>query len=88
MKVKEFYEPDEEVELPKWLKNVPFVSDWCLFKGEIYYAQINFEESEKRNKAVFDLAYCATKSLNNIYLRQVVWGKKKFQPWVGYSKWS
>ncbi len=74
--------------LPSWIEKCPLMMDWCVFKGEIYFAVIDWEESEKRQKPVFDLAYCATSGLNGIFLRKGVWEKNKFQPWEGRSTWS
>lgn len=66
----------EEIEMPAYLKNVPIVFDWCFYNGEIYFASLNYEESEKRGKAVFDLAYCATKAMNGIFLKRRVYSKR------------
>jgi hypothetical protein len=69
----------EEMELPAWLKPEVIVYDWCKYRGEIYFAVLNWEESDKRNKPVIDLAYCATKAMNGIFIMQRVWNKN-FQP--------
>ncbi len=71
----------EDFELPIWLKDCPLVFDWCVYKGQVYFAALNYQESEQRQKPVFDLAYCATKAMNGIFLRKAVWGKNKFHPW-------
>lgn len=69
-----------DFEMPVWMKGCWLTFDWCRYSGEIYFASLNYEESEKRNKPVFDLAYCATKAMNEIYLKQRVWSKR-FQPY-------
>lgn len=72
-------DPVTEMELPKWFKPVTIVSDWRKYNGEVYFGVLNWAESERRNKPVIDLAYCATKAMNEIFLLQRVWSKK-FQP--------
>ena len=65
--------------IPDWLAKCWLVEDWCLYNGDVYFASLNYEESEKRQKPVFDLAYCATKAANGIFLKQRVMSKR-FQP--------
>jgi hypothetical protein len=72
---------------PEWLCNCPLVFDWCRYNGKIYFASINWEESEKAGHLIFDLAYCATKALNGIFLFSRSWDKKKFCRWKGHSTW-
>lgn len=69
----------QEAERPQYLKGVWVIFDWCLYNGEQVFVSWNYEESEKRQKAVFDIAYCATKAMNGIFLKQRVWSKR-FQP--------
>jgi hypothetical protein len=75
------------VVLPDWLESCPLVSGWCRYNGRIFYADLNWEESQKAEKPIFDLAYCATKALNNIYLLQREWHPKKFRRWGKHSNW-
>ena len=75
------------VVLPDWMKSCPLISGWCRYNGRIFYADLNWEESEKAEKPIFDLAYCATKALNNIYLLQREWHPKKFRRWGKHSNW-
>jgi hypothetical protein len=69
------------------IKAIEIANDWCEYNGETYYASLNYEESVRRGKPVFDLAYCATKAFNNIFLKQRVWSKKFTPSKMGYSKW-
>lgn len=69
-------DPVAEMELPKWFKPGTIVSDWCKYNGEVYFGVLNWEESERRSKPVIDLAYCATRAMNEIFLLQRVWSKK------------
>lgn len=72
----------EEIKIPDWFKqNCWLVFDWCVYKGNVYFAALNYNESERRQKAVFDLAYCATRAMNGIFLKQAVWGPNKFKQW-------
>lgn len=57
-------------ELPIWLTDCPIgCFDWVIYKGEIYCADLDFDASEKANKPVFNLAYCITKAMNEIWLK-------------------
>lgn len=58
---------------------LPFASDWVKFKGEDYYAFINFDATEKARKPMIDLHYCATTALNGIILKTVQFDKAKFK---------
>ena len=72
---------------PKWLDACPFVSGWCRYNGRIYYADLNHELSAAAEKPIFDLAYCATKALNGIYLFSREWDKNKFRRWGKAISW-
>jgi hypothetical protein len=76
-----------DTEIPFWFIECPLVSGWCRYNGRVFYADINFQESEKIGKPVFDLAYCATQALNGIYLMTREWDKKKFRRWKNNSNW-
>lgn len=69
----------EDTIMPDYLKGVWVIFDWCLYNSEMVFVSWNYEESEKRQKPVFDIAYCATKAMNGIFLNQRVWSKR-FQP--------
>lgn len=73
--------------IPKWMNECPMVFSWCRYNGQIYFASLNYEESEKAQWPVFDLAYCATKAMNNIFLFQRKWDKTKFCRWKNNSNW-
>jgi hypothetical protein len=74
-------------EYPKWMGNCPLIFGWCRYNGRIYFADLNYEESEKAQKPIFDLAYCATKAMNGIFLLRREWDAKKFCRWSNYSNW-
>ena len=59
-----------------FIHQCPLVEGWCKYSNEIYYASLNYDESIKKQKPVFDLAYCATKAMNGIFLKQRVWSKR------------
>lgn len=71
-------------ELPPILKRmadrIPFAFDWCIYKGETYFASFNTERSEKAKKPMYDMCYCATRALNNCVLFTTQFDKNKFQP--------
>lgn len=73
--------------LPKWMDGCPLVAGWCRYNGRIFFADLNYEESDKAQKPIFDLAYCATKALNGIYLLRREWDSKKFCRWGKHSNW-
>lgn len=62
----------------KMLMGLPFAFDWVKFKGEVYFASINYEKTAKANKPMIDLHYCATKALNGIVIKTVQFDKNKF----------
>ncbi len=70
----------EENKIPDWLTPDVIVFDWCRYNGEVYFSSLNWDESERRQKPVIDLAYCATKAINGIFLKQRCWSKK-FKPY-------
>lgn len=76
------------IKMPTFLEECPLVYDWCVYKGEVFFANLNFEESIKIQNPVFDLAFCATKAFNHIYLKRATWNPKKFTPWEGRSTWN
>lgn len=81
-------EKEEELpELPKYIQNCPLFNDWTMYKGEVYFAQLNYERSEAIKRPMFDLSYCATVAFNGIVSKTVVWHKDKFQPHIRLSNW-
>ena len=72
-----------ETEIPAKMKRMseklPFVFDWCEYKGETYFAGFNYEASEKAGKPMFDMFYCATRALNHVVLFTAQFDKSKFK---------
>lgn len=67
----------EDFVVPQYITDCPVFDDWITYYGKIYYAVLNWEESEKIQKPVFDLAYCITKSFNEVWLKKgVVYSKR------------
>lgn len=64
----------------KMTEKLPFVIDWCEYKGETVVAQINYDRSLKANKPMMDISYCMTKALNQNIMYTVQWDKNKFKP--------
>lgn len=63
--------------LPKYLTIVPFVQEWIEYKGEVYFASLNIEQSVKSKRLMYDLHYCITKMLNNVVIKTVAYHKDK-----------
>lgn len=72
---------------PEWLEDCPLVYDWCKYDGVVYFADLNYEESEKANKPIFDLAFCATRAMNHIFLKRVEWDSERFSRWENECTW-
>ena len=73
----------------KMSERLPFVIDWCKYKGETVVAQINYDRSLKANRPIMDISYCMTKALNQNIMFTAQWDKKKFSPSeLGMAKWS
>ncbi len=70
----------EEIEMPNWLPESCPVYDWCFYNGIRYFGVLNWGESERRQKPVIDLAYCATKGMNGIFLMQRIFSKRFNKP--------
>lgn len=73
---------DEELlkDIPKFIANCPITMHWVKYNGQVKFAMLNFEESEKRGKAMIDLCYCATAGLiNGRVERTVTYQAKRFQ---------
>ncbi len=65
--------------LDKKLQACPFVWEWCKFKGETFFATLNYESSLKQNRVMLDLCYCATTALNNIVLKTIPYSPGNFE---------
>jgi hypothetical protein len=80
---------DFDIIIPKWLERFPFVNDWVQYKGETFYGMVNLERSEKANRPIIDLCYCATSGLiNNRVLKTVQFDKNKFKPSHLSDQWK
>lgn len=66
--------------LDKKIDECPFIWEWCNFKGESYFAILNYESSLRQNRVMLDLCYCVTKALNNIVLKTVPYSPGNFDP--------
>lgn len=62
------------------LMKLPIVFDWAEYNGEVIFAGINYEETERVGRPMMDIFYCATQALNNNVLKTVQWDKSKFKP--------
>ena len=58
----------------------PVVFDWVAFKGDIYFAGLNYQASEKAGKPMMDMYYCATQACNHNVLFTTQFDKNKFKP--------
>lgn len=72
----------------KMCMNLPFAVDWVKYKGATYFAQINYQSTQKAGKPMIDLHYCATKALNGIVEKTVQWDKSKFSPSKLAKSWK
>ncbi|WP_276679706.1 hypothetical protein [Empedobacter brevis] len=68
----------KEVQIPKMFDKIPFTDAWVEYKGEVFYASINFERSMLSKRVMIDLHYCITKYLNNCVIKTVQYNEKKF----------
>jgi hypothetical protein len=62
---------------PKWYKECNVVYGWCRYRGQKYFSVLNYPESMFEQKAVLDLAYCATDAMNGIFVRKFINDGKK-----------
>lgn len=67
---------------------IPFAFDWCICKGETYFASFNADRSEKARKPMYDMCYCATRALNGVVLFTAQFDKSKFKPSPLGMEWS
>lgn len=76
--MKQITEMPEDFKIEPMFERLPFVMDWCNFKGDVCVAQINYEASIKARKPMMDISYCMTRALNQVILRTVQYDKGKF----------
>ena len=67
-------------DMPQYIVDCPVIAHWVDYNGKRKFAMLNFEESEKRGKAMIDLCYCATAGLiNGRVERTVPYSKARFK---------
>ncbi len=66
--------------IEKMLMKLPVVFDWYKYKGEDVFVGINYQATERTNRPMVDIFYCATQALNHNVLKTVQWDKKNFKP--------
>lgn len=71
----------DEARIERLFMSCPLSVNWCKYKGETYFAGLNWERSIKAKRLMFDLSYCATAYLAGgppIVEKTVAWETKKF----------
>lgn len=58
--------------LPAYIENCPISAQWVEYYGVKKFAMLNFEESQKHQKAMIDIGYCATALLINGHVEKTV----------------
>jgi hypothetical protein len=66
--------------IPDFIMKCPVFCQWVEFKGETYFAGLNYERSIKAGRPMIDLSYCATRYMNANYLKTVQYSEKHFKP--------
>jgi hypothetical protein len=69
----------DDVIIPQFIWNCPVFYDWTEYKGETYFAILNYERSITARRPMIDLCYCATKAMNGIVEKTVQYSKKHFK---------
>lgn len=72
--VAEFKMPPMIEALPTWVFN-----DWVEYRGETYFAMVDVQKSLRCGRPVIDLAYCATRGMNNVVLKTVNYNADLFK---------
>lgn len=67
------------VNVPDYVMDCPVISNWVEYKGETYFAILNYEQSIKSHRPMIDLSYCATRAMNGIVMKTVQYDKNKFK---------
>lgn len=77
----EIKEVNENWQLPAWLIDCPIgCFDWVVYKRKVYCADLDWAESAKLKKPVFNLAYCITKAMNECWLKKgIVYDNKNIK---------
>ncbi len=58
-------EKDYFEKVSKICKVVPFSADWVKYKGDIVFAQIDYEKSARCGRPIIEIGYCATQVIVN-----------------------
>lgn len=69
-------------DMPEFIKSCPVVFDWYKHKGEVCFASLNYEKSIETGKAWIDIHYCATRALNGVVEKTVIYRERDFVPHV------
>lgn len=67
----EFKDMPDDWKQPEWLDGCPISNfDWVTYKRKVYCADLDWESSKSAKKPIFNLAYCITKAMNEIWLKK------------------
>ncbi len=66
-------------DVPNYIFNNQFLWKWVKYKGEIFWATLNYERSIKAGCCMIDLSWCITKEMNGIIIKTVAFNKNKFE---------
>lgn len=58
---------------------IPIYPCWVEFKGETVVSQLNFDETKRVGRPMFDISYCMTRALNQNIMKTVQYDKNKFK---------
>lgn len=73
------YEFDKALsKVPRYILDCPVFHNWIEYKGETFYAMLNYERSLESKRPMIDLCHCATRALNGIVIKTVQYDKNKF----------
>ena len=65
--------------VPKYILDCPVFHNWVEYKGETFFAVLNYEQSLKSHRPMIDLCHCATVAMNGIVIKTVQYDKNKFK---------
>lgn len=66
------------MDINKKIDNMPFLFEWVKYKGKVYFAEVDIIKSQEEGLIKVNLCYCATKALNNIVEKTVLYRAKDF----------
>lgn len=58
--------------MTKLIEDCPISAHWIEYYGQMKFAMLNFEESQKAGKVMIDIGYCATALLINGHVEKTV----------------